>query len=239
MAEDGEEVDTGSGIRWFDSSKGPYLVELDSDEVDLFVSASSKRQFTNPQTVSGVTTYDPPLGWRATLESESITDTKDYDDDNSTSDSFTVYRLTLLDSGDILIFAGYDSATASGTRGHLVEQTNRDFVHADWDGTLFTYGSNGFVDLVTLPAESATPAKNYSAVYAYVTSGVEQDRLESIKVYDGPPPGATGAGDLIMQAEYTYGGNISGTPSGDIGGNGDLVQVKVSELASNGTDWID
>src|SRR5690606_14272695 len=96
----------------------------DPTEAVIYVGTASKRTFTNG-TGSPVRTFDAPVDFTATLEAEAITDSKDYDNDGSYTDTILIFRLTQIDSGDIYIFCGHDGNTAVPSQGQLVERTNR------------------------------------------------------------------------------------------------------------------
>ena len=236
-ADSTDEVPTASGDRWHCSGIGPYLlpVDLDSDDMidamDLYLSASTRRRFTK----SG-NDYLPPAGMQAKLVPTTGNDTKDYDNDSvTTAEDITIYTLTMIDSGDVYVFAGFEANVVAGYRGRCVERTTREYQAEGKDGIRYFYDdTEGTVDHVM----TAKP-QEWLVAYDYYTGGTEVNRLKNIKVYNGDDALSD---TLIMQAEYWYASNADDLvtmPSGDLGSGNDLVQVKVSQLASNGSDWIE
>ena len=67
--------------------------------------------------------------------------------------------------------------------------------------------------------------------YTFVPSGFDQGRLRKVEMLDG-------SAVAMQKVEYTYFNEVS-SGSSDLGSTGDLVQVKTSVKASNGTDWIE
>ena len=95
-------------------------------------------------------------------------------------------------------------------------------------GIAYTYDSNGYLIQATTADD-----QSWDIEYLYYTTGPEANRIKEIKVYDGPKASAT----VIQKTEYAYYGNVT-SPHDDIGKDGDLVQIKSSRLASDGSTWI-
>jgi len=128
------------------------------------------------------------------------------------------YTLTNDVTGDVWIFHDF---TISGCAGRLDERTTKALQYANKTGTTYSY-SNGQLDYLVTPADQSDKID-----YAYSTN------YDDVIVYNGNGGGAT----AIKKVRYTH--FISGTHHGNVGSSsGDLVQVKVSILATDGSTWI-
>ena len=75
------------GSRWQGNGQNAFLhKDTVNNTIELYVDASSKRVFTNPQTSGGVTTYTSPVDYNVTLSQKTIIDSEDYDNDGDTGD---------------------------------------------------------------------------------------------------------------------------------------------------------
>ena len=159
---------------------------------------------------------DAPADYDATLE-------------KSGTNEDEIYTLTHNDTGDIFIFYGLNSSVKTehpGHAGRLKERTNREFVAQTppVSGIEYTYNSDGTVNQVTLP-------QGWTVDYDYHTTGDESGRVKLIEVNDDTLA-------VVEKVEYTYFGEAT-SPHNDIGDTGDLVQVKQSKLASDGSTWTE
>ena len=141
----------------------------------------------------------------------------------SGSGSSEIFTLTHRNTGDVYIFYGLHSSVAPGHTGRLQERTSRGYATAGISGIEYTYNTDGSVNQVTLP-------QGWTVDYDYHTTGSEAGLLEKIELKDG-------ALTVIKKVEYLY-YDTAASPSSDIGDSGDLVQVKRSTLADDGT-WME
>jgi hypothetical protein len=111
----------------------------------------------------------------------------------------------------------------SYNQGRLEERTTRSLNgEGNEDGTTFSYTAYGQL-------EQATTSQGWNIAYDYIESGTESGKLDTIEVNNGSPT-------VIKKVEYTYFGEVSDPAADDnVGSNGDLVQVKVTERASDGS----
>jgi len=206
----GAEAETGGGSRWVSDAIGPYIfdeVGVPSPRIGVYPVSSSKRVF-----VQSFSNYVAPVDYAATFV-------------KSGSGASEIFTLTEAETGNIYIFGGFNGSVPAHNRGKLLERTTREYKEQGLSGIEYTYSStSGFVSQVT----TADP-QGWTINYTYYTSGTESGRLQKIEVLNG---GST----KIQKVEYTYYGNVT-SPSTDLGSTGDLVQVKVSKLASDGTNW--
>ena len=189
-------------------TRGPYLLEeTGSSDVGLYLVATSKRLFTY-----SAGSYTAPSDYVATLV-------------KSGSGASEIFTLSESDTGNVYIFGGFNASVPAHDRGKLLERTTREYQEQGLSGIAYSYSATtGYLSQVT----TADP-QGWSIDYTYYTSGTESGRLEKIEVENG-------SATVIQKVEYTYYGNVT-SPSTDIGSAGDLVQVKVSKLASDGTNW--
>ncbi|MGD9855586.1 MAG: hypothetical protein AB7U20_11620, partial [Planctomycetaceae bacterium] len=207
----GGEAAAPNGYRWHSDSIAARLVEPGGGDIDLHLAAASKRSFDED---SG--DYTAPADYVATLE-------------KSGSGASEVFTLSEKNSGDVYKFYGTNGSIALMNRGRLIERTTREYVGFDdpaddLEGAIYSYNALGYISQIT----TGEP-QSWTIVYTYYSSGTEANRLQKIEVKDG-------SNTVVEKAEYTYYGNVT-SPSSDLGTTGDLVQVKVSKLASDGSNW--
>jgi hypothetical protein len=209
------------GRRWVGGGQAMYLCR-NGNTMELYLNASSRRVFTdnNPGQSNG--TYTGPPEMNATLT-------------KSVELGYLVYTLAFPDSGNVFIFREKDPldpcwgiSAPESKFVRLVERTNLAYLTQGLAGEKYFYNSSGQLILVV----TASP-QSYCIQYTYLTTGAVAGRLKKIEVFDGTPslPNST----KIAQVEYNYVGD--GVATTAIGVNGDLTQVKVSELLSDGVTW--
>lgn len=209
------------GEKWF-AGRVDMFIEQVGDDIEIFFSASSKRVFTWD---AGSSSFLAPSDFNATLtETTGYTDVNDYDNDGDDTETFTIYELVNLDTDRVHIFLGIDGNITSGAQRRLVEETTVALKNDDAVGNLYTYGTNHQIT-------SITTADGTAVVYDYINGGADDGRIDSIEIR----PDGTNADQKV---EYTYYDEVT-SPSTDIGSTGDLVQVKASRLASDGTSWTE
>lgn len=204
----GGEITSAAGVRWMADTRGPYLLEESGNsDIGLYLVATSKRVFAH-----SMGTYTAPSDYVATLV-------------KSGSGASEIFTLTEPDTGNVYIFGGFNASVLAHNRGKLLEQTTVEYQEQGLSGIEYTYSStSGDRSQVT----TADP-QGWTIDYTYYTSGSESGRLQKIEVKNG-------SSTVIQKVEYTYYGNVT-SPSSDIGSAGDLVQIKVSRLASDRTNW--
>jgi len=210
----GELDGLANGYRWESSARMPLVNNLSGTAIELFLNASSKRTFTYlNESPTGVFNYSPPKDYHATLTKKNA------------GTSSEICTLTELDTGNVYVFYGFDTLVSAQYRGRLKERTTREYQAQGKTGVTFdTYNADGLVTEITL-------ANGWFVDYTYYSAGTEAGRLQKVEMFDGSV-------NLQQKVEYTYQGNVT-SPHADLGAAGDLVQVKVSMLASNGTDWLE
>lgn len=143
----------------------------------------------------------------------------------------------------IYIFHSFDSAVNSAIRGRLKEITTRQWYNAtdritpDAPGWEFTYNlsqpnqtdpDDGNLEQITSP-----PAQDYNISYEY--DSLAAGKISAVEVWEG----AVESGVRIMRVDYTYFQDDLKDSVADwspeVGGNNDLIQVKVATRASNDT----
>jgi RHS repeat-associated protein len=216
---------TPSGERWICAAKNLYLAQNGSN-IELRRDSSSKQTFVGPPT-SGL--YTSPAGSKVILEKTTAEDKDDVDNDSDSSEEIDVFILTYPDEGDVYIFGGFDNDLGAVARGRLLERTLRAYRFASKRGIRYKYTTWGVDYAIT-----AEP-QGWMVNYTYRTSGATAGRLDKIEVYNASTTGGT----LIQKAEYKYFDDESGTYVNDLGSSGDLIQVKKSQLATDGTSWIE
>ncbi|MEM8667442.1 MAG: RHS repeat-associated core domain-containing protein [Planctomycetota bacterium] len=233
------ESTTGRSEQWdLGGTTGWYLESIGGDDVELFQSASSKVTFENFQPVpielgrggGGFGNLESSaVGIDATMTKlPNVTDVDDLDNDGNTFESFDIYKYTKHDSGIVLIFPGFNAGVSSHYRGRMVEKTTVAYQAASLNGTSVAYDTNSNVTVVTTPEPQGSRID-----YSYVYTG-STNQVDTIEVRDGPLATDT----VIKKAEYTYYNELT-SPNTGLGNNDDLVQVKRSELASDGASWIE
>jgi len=206
--------DTNQGNGWLNNNDARYLVQEGSN-ISVLMEATSRRVFT----LSG-STYNPPGDYDATLVKTSQVDAEDYDNDGNTAESFNVFQLWEQSTSRVYIFASFDTGVAVGTRGKLVEQTNRHWLDdATKIGAKTAYSSTGRILQITSPT-----GQGYNIDYTYVSNLISKIEIENA------------SGTVIEKVEYTY---KTGAHHADVGSTGDLVQVKISILDAAGTGWTE
>jgi len=103
-------------------------------------------------------------------------------------------------------FAGKDDLWAENQRGRLIRRS-------DPNGNEISFHFDRDEDQIT----SVTTTGEASVLYEYIASGVNQDRIRSLAVYDP-------AGNPVAGTVYVYFGD--GSFSNDCGSDGDLLQVR-------------
>ena len=208
------------GRRWAGGPQAVYL-RRSGNTMELFLSASNKRTFTdnNPGQING--TYGGPVDLNVTLT-------------KSVMLSHLVYTLTYPESGDVYIFREKDPADPcwgiSGAQSNIIplsERTNLAYLTQGLTGETYFYNGNRLALVVTADPQA------YFIKYTYGVSGYTNGFLTKIEAYDGAPevPEST----KIAQVDYTYVDYANAGPA--VGYPGDLAQVKVSELLSDGVSW--
>lgn len=157
-----------------------------------------------------------------------VTDSDDLDNDGNTSEFVDIYEFTENNTGNFLVFLGFNSGVDSQYQGRMIEKTTLAFQEANLSGTTIAYDTNSNVSLVT-----TLEPQNTRIDYSYVYTG-STNQLDLIEVRDGP----LATDNVIKKVEYTYYSEVS-SPDTGLGNDDDLVQVKRSELASDGTSWIE
>ena len=214
---------TGRNLFWVGSDGSrPYLSNTTGDEVNLIQTASSYRAFTGT-----APTLDSPLDYDATMAIASVTDSDDLDNDMNDTETIDVYTLVEHSTGRVLIFLGFDADVAAEYRGRMVERTTVEYQADGLRGIAYAYNSDELISVVT----TASP-QTQRIDYTYTTAG-GQKQVDKIEVRDGPLVTDT----VVKKAEYTYYDEVSPTNSA-LGSDGDLVQVKISQLASDNTTWM-
>lgn len=206
---------TLQGNGWANNTTERYLT-LNGNDVTVAMSASSQMTF-----VENGAGYDSPDSFIGSLRKESVTDTKDYDKDSSTTDTIDVFTLTENTTGRVYIFAGFDTDIQSHYRGKLVEESS--IYWADdlsLDGARYSYNSSGELTQITTPT-----GQDYNIDFTY-TNGL----LTKIEITTPPP-----SSNLIREVIYTY---KQTSYSSDVGSAGDLVQVRVLRRDSADSHWI-
>ncbi|MDR0608960.1 MAG: hypothetical protein LBG58_02525, partial [Planctomycetaceae bacterium] len=210
-----------NGRRWSNNVQSIYL-RRSGNTMELFLTASSKRVFTDndPDKVNG--TYSGPADFNVTLT-------------KSVALSYLVYTLTFLETGEVYIFKEKDPldpcwgiSTYQNDIIPLAERTNLTYLTQGLIGETYFYNNNRQLVLVV----TASP-QSYFIKYSYYSTGYVSGCLKKIEVYDGSPEdeGTT----KTAEAEYLY---VDYQNASDyIGTTGDLAQVRVSELLTDGISW--
>ena len=208
---------TTNGDNWMASGVEYELQEQVSGDIHLVFSAQSKRIFTES---SG--SYTAPSDYSATLTKDTFTDSDDIDDDSNTTEVMDRFTLEETSSGLVLVFTGFDTDIPETLRGKLLERTDRAFQEQSQPGVQYSYAKQ--VDNTYLLGQ-ATTTQGLNIVYTWNTS----DQISKVEV-------KTSGGTVLQKAEYTYYEDVTANTA--LGGVNDLVQVKVSKLASDATNWI-
>ncbi len=214
------ESTSGRNLTWV--ADRPRLISLTGDEVLVSQSSTNARKFTG-----SAPTLTSPKDYDSTMTKASVTDTDDLDNDGNTGESLDVYTLTENSTGKIFIFLGFDSDVETEYRGRRVEETNRSYQANGLSGATYAYNSDGNVSVVT----TAEP-QSWRIDYTYTTAGGTK-QVDKIEVRNGPLTSDT----VIKKAEYTYYDELYPANTA-LGSDGDLVQAKISSLASDSTNWI-
>jgi len=213
------------GRRWTGGAQAIYLRQhSENDTMELFLTATSRYVFkdNNPGKVNG--TYTGPDEFNATLT-------------KSVALSYLVYTLTFPNSGEVYIFKEKDPMDPcwgiTGAQSDiipLVERTNLTYLTQGLIGETYSYDNNQKLALVV----TASP-QSYFIKYTYYATGGASGCLKKIEVFDGSPSDLDGK---IAEAEYLYAdGQIMSNYYNDVEALGDLVQVRVSELLTDGVTW--
>lgn len=131
----------------------------------------------------------------------------------------TKLELTNTVTGEMCIFHDFTQGVNSG---RLAERTTRAWKAQSITGQTYTYDAAGKVNQITCP----TGQDSVTIQIIYISSSW---KIRSIA--------ASISGTDFLKVEYTY-KRDSGTYSSDVGGSHDLIQVKSSRKASDGTNWI-
>jgi len=118
----------------------------------------------------------------------------------------------------------FDDFTVAGSGGRLKVGTTSAWEYSGADGIVYAY-SGGELDYIMTAGD-----QDYKVDFTSPSSNEDE-----VIVYD-----VDDNNTVIMKVKYTY--FKSSTPDShhsDVGDTGDLVQVKVSRLATDGTNWID
>ncbi|MEM8672095.1 MAG: hypothetical protein AAGG48_31555, partial [Planctomycetota bacterium] len=224
------ESTTGRNEQWdLGGTTGWYLESIGGDSVELFQSAASMVTFDLWSFDKNFNAVCTPSGIDATMTKRSfVTDSDDLDNDGNTFESIDLYEYTEHSTGNFLVFLGFSFSTASHYQGRMVEKSTVAYQEANLSGTKIAYDTNSNVTVVTSP-EPQSSRIDYSYVYTGSTN-----QVDTVEVRDGPLATDT----VIKKAEYTYYNELT-SPDTGLGNNDDLVQVKRSELASDGTNWIE
>jgi hypothetical protein len=210
-----------NGRRWSNNAQAIYLRRV-GNTMELFLTASSKRVFTDndPGKVNG--TYSGPADFSATLT-------------KSVALSYLTYTLTFSETGEVYIFKEKDPADPcwgiSSYQNDIIplsERTNLAYLTQGLVGETYFYNTNGRLTHVV----TASP-QSYFIRYSYYSTGYASGSLKNIEVYDGSPDidGST----KIAEVEYLY---VDYQIASDyIGTDGDLAQVRVSEVLTDGVSW--
>ncbi|NLE36620.1 MAG: hypothetical protein GX621_01185, partial [Pirellulaceae bacterium] len=248
-----DELSADNGQRWTGGPHSLYLKQVVKQvgyDIEVYTSASHKRTFT----YSDGTTFTAPAGVDATLE-KLVGQAFDPASDGIDDYEPTLFKLTLNATGDVYFFHGFDSSVLHADAGRLKERTNRHYLAEGKKGVVYTYDAFVYVpddfdpdpmdpaQYIVNPAprgliQTITTAEPQSHCILYthsVTSG-SVDLLKKIQVFAA---GADPENDEpILEAEYTYVDSAPGAHA-DCGSTGDLIQVRVSHLASDGQTRID
>jgi RHS repeat-associated protein len=203
------------GTRWQGSATGSYL-RYEGDDARLYVDASNTITFVEDGG-NFISPSDSPVVMV-----------------NSGSGASEIFTLTNTETGDVTIFYGLDSAVAAASRGRIKERTTRAYQAIPQAGTTYTYTSNGSVDTVMTPQGTLIQYEYFGGTDRY---------LKRISVYAGADDTTT----LLQRVEYMYTQEAYDseadfenetnriTPHGDVGEDGDLIQVKVFKRATDDT----
>ena len=201
------------GEKWRSDIDAMHVIDV-SGGVDVFLSASTKRSFTGSSSP-----YTAPADYRATLT-------------KTGTGADARYRLVETDTQCVYTFYGTNTSIDDALRGRLYSIDTLQHESTGLAPTDFVYDANGNLNYVYF-AETQANVLDYYADYDYITTGDETGQLKSVELIK------TGTATTVAKVEYTYYGSVSPeTPSSDLGTDGDLVQVKVSKLASDDTTWI-
>ena len=210
--------DSPQGYQWCYSGNSIYLTP-DGDDVTLYTSASTKRSFTYYNS----TTFDAPVDYRATLTIKNKGTAAEH------------YRLVELDTQQVFVFYGLNTtAINSHLQGKLHQVTTLQLEQQGIAPTEYLYDTadGNLLTVTTYDADTINPNQAYKATFTYIDSTqtpTEAGRLDLVEVEDSN-------GQAIAKVEYTYFGEVGAYS--DYGYYGDLIQVKVWKLASDGTSWI-
>lgn len=133
-----------------------------------------------------------------------------------------LFAMTDRERGDVLVFD-----EAFGVMTLLTERTNLAWRAAGKDGIQYTH----VTDDEKISQITTAEGQDYNIVFTYTG-----DNIEKIEVRTGST-----SDTRVQQVEYTYFDDT--VHSSDLGGDGDLVQVKVSKLKTGGSvstaaDWM-
>ena len=210
----GNELPGFNGQRW---TCDPYAMFIKkptgSTDIELYLDASHKVVFTwNTQN----STYSSPSDMDVTLTIQ-----------NAGAANET-YTLTALRTGDVYVFYGLSASVTPSNSGWIKERTTRLYQQVlHQSGTTYSYNSRGLVTQITTASPQA-----YNIVYSYC-SGALMDMLQEVDVYDtsvNPPK-------LISKVVYNY-YDPTNPPSSYCGSTGDLLQAKVTQIASDGSSIV-
>ena len=215
LTESGSEIETATGFRWQDTASRPACIGLDDDtNITIYFGNTNHRVFTYDG--GSAESWTAPDDYNASLTKA------------DSGDSTETYTLFEHDTNQVLVFHGLNTSVAQKHRGKIKECTTKQLVEDGKTGSTYSYSSKGYVDSVT----TAEPQTN-EASYTYYTTGIEADRLKLVEVKDD-------SGTVVSKTEYKYTGNYTLTWAQlrQLGGYGDLAQVKTSRLTSDG-NWDD
>lgn len=209
------------GRRWTGGAQSIYL-RRSGNTMELFLTATSKYVFTDNDSGKVNGTYTGSTEFHATLT-------------KSVALTYLVYTLTFPETGEVYIFREKDTmepcwglSTYQNDIIPLAERTNLHYLTQGLIGETYTYNNNGKLALVV----TASP-QSYFIQYSYYSTGYVSGYLKKIEVYDGSP--AIAGTTKIAEAEYLY---VDYQDVSDyVGTDGDLAQVRVSELLTDGVTW--
>ncbi|MFV1965072.1 MAG: RHS repeat-associated core domain-containing protein [Pirellulaceae bacterium] len=136
------------------------------------------------------------------------------------------FILTNTTTGSVWVFHNF-AVTTTVERGKLKEHTTQPWRNANYAGIEYCYDSSG-----NLCQATTQEGQERNVYYRY--TGALSDQISAVELYDGDDVNGT----LLMKAKYTYYDDVAGNPT-HLGQSGDLVEIKTSQLVSDGTAWIE
>jgi RHS repeat-associated protein len=159
-----------------------------------------------------------------------ITADIDFQDDSTLEGTVTItsiaplaYEATIRDryADDVYVFGSAGGTTAED-QGRLIERTTRQWKGASKVGFTYHYDAGKLVEIKS-PRNLIGDTPEYSIDFSYTGASL----IDKVQVKQGTT--------VVQEADYTYHGDVDSGIYASLGSDKDLVQVKVSKQASDGS----